>query len=140
MFRAFSEPDYLTRWFSPSEEIATEILDFDFREGGQYRFGFRFLDGHKDYVLGVYLEIVPPYKLVFSWTWQEPDPHAGIETLVSIELRELGGETEVVVRHERFPNQQARDRHEEGWKGALGRLAVLIEVQARTATNQRRTQ
>jgi len=76
-------------------------------------------------VRGQYQEI-SPRRIVFTWTWEEPDPHAGIETVVTIELFELGEETEILVTHERFPDEETRDRHDEGWSGALARLVKLL--------------
>jgi len=126
VFRAFTDPNYLTSWFSPSDEIVTEVLKWDLREGGDYRLGFGFPGGHRNHVLGKFREISRPGKLVFTWTWEEPDPHAGTETRVTIELVGHGQETEVTVTHERFPNQETRARHDEGWKGALDRLAAFL--------------
>lgn len=126
VFGAFTEPEQLARWFSPSDEIATEVVEFDLRVGGSYRFVFRFPGGHENSVLGVFREISRPNRLVYTWTWQAPDPHAGIETLVTVELKEEGSETEVTVTHERFPNQEARKRHDAGWRGAFDRLAKQI--------------
>ena len=126
VFRAFSEPKYVASWLSPSDDIGTDVLEWDLREGGAYRLGFRFPDGHQDCVVGRFQEISRPGKLVFTWTWEAPDPHAGIETLVTAELVGLEQETEVSITHERFPNEETRNRHDEGWKGALGRLGMLL--------------
>ena len=126
VFRALTEADSLTRWFSPSEDIATEVLELELRAGGTYRFGFRFPDGSENYVVGEFREITRPTRLVFTWTWEEPDPHAGIETLVTIELVGHGEATEVVVTHGRFPTMETRDRHDEGWNGAFDRLEKLL--------------
>jgi hypothetical protein len=63
-----------------------------------------------------------PNRLVFTWTWEPPDPHAGIGTLVTIELLAAGTGTEVVVTHEWFPTVAARDRHEAGWRATVDRL------------------
>lgn len=122
VFRMFTVPTELERWFSPSEDIDTEIEELDLREGGSYRFGFQFPDGSTNHVIGEYLEIRPPGRLVFTWTWEDPDPHAGIETLVTVELVEEGDVTEVTVTHARLPDRETRERHEEGWAGALDGL------------------
>ena len=126
VFRAFTDPAELTRWFSPSEDIATDVIDLELRAGGVYRFGFHLPGGAVDYVLGTFEEVSPPGRLVFTWTWAEPDPHAGIETLVTVEFIEHGDETEVVVTHDRFPNEETRARHDAGWQGTFDRLAKLL--------------
>lgn len=126
LFRLFTEPAMLSRWFSPTEDITTEVVEHDLREGGTYRIGFRFPSGKTNFVTGRFREIAPPHRLVFTWSWEEPDPHAGFETRVVIDLVPRGGETEVLVRHERFPDQETRSRHEGGWNGTLDRLQKLL--------------
>lgn len=37
------------------------------------------------------------------------------ETLVTVEFRDLGDMTEVVLTHERFLSVQSRDQHQHGW-------------------------
>lgn len=127
VFRALTHPEKLVRWFSPSPEIGTEVLEHDFRQGGRYRLAFRFPDGSRDTVLGSFREIEPPRRLVFTWTWEPPDRHAGIETLVTIVLETSDGGTDVVVTHDRFPTNASRDRHEAGWGTTLDRLEVLLK-------------
>ncbi|HXV59182.1 MAG TPA: SRPBCC domain-containing protein [Vicinamibacteria bacterium] len=126
VYRAFTEPSLLARWFSPSGDIGVEVLEYDLSVGGRYRFGFCFPDGHRTIVLGTFREISAPHRLVFTWTWEAPDPHAGIETLVIVRIEQVGSETEVVVTHERFPNWESRDRHDAGWSTTLDRLEDLI--------------
>ena len=127
IFRAFTEPHHIVSWLSPSDDIATEVIEWDLRPGGAYRLGFRFPDGLRNSVIGRFQEISCPEKLVFTWTWEAPDPHAGIDTLVTVQLARRGEETEVTVTHERFPDEETRDRHDEGWNGALARLAAWLD-------------
>ena len=125
-FSPFTDPEQLVRWFSPSVDIGTEVLEHDLRVGGSYRLEFIFADGKGDTVRGAFRELEPPERLAFTWTWEAPDPHAGIETLVTIVLREDGAETEVVVSHDRFPTNESRDRHEAGWATTFDRLETLL--------------
>lgn len=126
IFRAFTDPETLVRWFSPSEDIGTEVVEHDLRVGGSYRLAFRMADGTENRVRGVFKEIQPPHRLGFTWTWEAPDPHAGIETLVTVVLREDANETEVLVSHDRFPTHESRDRHDAGWTTTLDRLEKLV--------------
>src|SRR5690606_16478232 len=41
VFRAFTDPALLPRWFSPSEEIPVDVLEFDAVVGGRYRLAYR---------------------------------------------------------------------------------------------------
>ena len=57
-----------------------------------------------------------------------PDPSADSqEMLVTVEFRDMGGSTEVVLTHEYHPDQHSRDEHAKGWAGCLTQLAALFE-------------
>ena len=126
VFRALTDPEKLVQWFSPSADIGTQVLEHDLRVGGRYRFGFVFPDGSRNTVVGSFREIETPRRLVFTWTWEPPDPHAGVETLVAITIEARDQECELVVTHDRFPTHESRDRHDAGWTTTLDRLASLI--------------
>lgn len=70
----------------------------------------------------------PLEKLVYSWTW-EHDPAVGEQrgdTVVTVEFRDLGKETELVLTHECFATAEARHEHNTGWNECLDRLARLV--------------
>ena len=73
----------------------------DLRVGGAYRVHMRKPDGTETRLVGVYREVDPPKKLVYTWAW-ETSPEMG-ETLVTVEFLERGRATEVVLKHELFP-------------------------------------
>jgi uncharacterized protein YndB with AHSA1/START domain len=122
VFRAFTEPQMLTRWFSPGVDIAIEVLAHDLRPHGRYRFKYTEPSGAVSIVCGEFCVISRPTQLIFTWTWEPPDPHAGVETLVTIDLTAERRGTLVVVTHERFPDQESCERHEKGWRATLARL------------------
>lgn len=126
VFRAWTQPEHLKKWFAPSEDMTIPLVEMDLRVGGRYRIGFRRSRENDIYVIGVFHEVNPPAKLAFSWGWEEPYPTAGIETFVTVELREIEGGTELVLTHERFPNRDMRDKHNHGWNGNLDRLAKFL--------------
>ncbi len=126
VFRAFTERALLVRWFAPSPDTRLEVLAHELRVNGGYRFRYHHPSGGSDVVAGTFREISPAKRLVFTWTWEPPDPHAGIETLVTIELSADGGGTLVVVTHERFPDQATQERHRSGWSSTLPRLSQVL--------------
>ncbi len=129
VFAAFAEARLVGRWLSPSPEITLSLLQFDFREGGAYRFAYGVPGGQTVVVAGRYRSIEPPSKIVFSWTIEPPDEHAGIESEVTVTIRRDGGETELVIRHEKLTRAGAAARHDEGWRGALDQLARMMEAE-----------
>jgi uncharacterized protein YndB with AHSA1/START domain len=74
----------------------------------------------------VFRHVDPDRRLVFTWTWEPPDLHAGIETVVSITLAPDDRGTRLRVRHEGLPTDESRDRHDAGWSGTLGRLSEVL--------------
>lgn len=126
VFRAFTEPALLVRWFSPSPDTRLEVLAHELRVNGGYRFRYQHPSGGSDVVTGTFREVSPPKRLAFTWTWEPPDPHAGIETLVTIEFSADGEGTLVVVTHERFPDPATQERHRSGWSSTLARLSRVL--------------
>ena len=124
VFRAWTDPEELKKWWGP-EGYATPSAQVDFRVDGRYRLGMKKLpDGEVFYLSGTYREVKPPEKLVYTWSW-EARPEFG-ETLVTVEFRAMGNSTEVVLTHELFPNEKARQDHDNGWNSCLDRLGGLL--------------
>jgi uncharacterized protein YndB with AHSA1/START domain len=119
VWRAWTDPQALMRWFAPSDDFETPTVECDLRVGGRYRIVMKSPDGELHDVRGVYREIVPNERLVFSWAWQsEPDD----ESIVTITLRPDGAGTELTLQHDKLPSVTSRDKHQHGWIGCLDRL------------------
>lgn len=126
VFRAWTEPDEIEKWWAP-EGMSVPFVEVDLKIGGVYRLGLQRPDADPFYATGIYREIQRPRRLVFTWRW-EPDMMKAGETLVTIELQEKDGKTEVVLTHERFPSAEVRDEHRQGWTQCLERLGGSITV------------
>lgn len=125
VFAAWTDPDKMKRWMGPHpvEPVLTEI---DARVGGRFRFVVRSSDGEEHDVSGVYREVVRDRKLVFTWAWKSTPER---ESLVTVELTPDGEGTLLTLTHAQFFDEQARDRHGQGWTGSLDKLeAFLAEV------------
>lgn len=124
VFEAWTDPALLERWSCP-EGVDLARVEVDLREGGRYTLHMKGPEGESYTAFGVYREVTPPERLVYTWEWREPE-HAVGETLVTVELREKDGATEVVLTHDLFPTAEARDGHQEGWASCLDRLVRLL--------------
>jgi uncharacterized protein YndB with AHSA1/START domain len=104
VFEALTRPALLAKWLlAPGR--ALEVCEIDLRAGGAYRMIWRG-EGRKDVgTYGVYREVVVPERLVATEAWLDWD--AG-ETLVTTELRERGGRTQLTSTSV-FPSQEIRD-------------------------------
>ena len=69
LWRLWTDPSELGHWFHPSGmHTPTESISVDLREGGRYRYDMVHDDtGDRVATGGVYLEVVEPERLVFTW-------------------------------------------------------------------------
>lgn len=124
VFRAWTDVKQFAQWFAPSTDYHSVISEFDVRAGGSYKLEMHHKGGNVHKLWGTYREIKPPEKLVFTWSWVgKADP---VESVVTIEFRDLGGSTEVLLTHEHLPSSEEREKHGQGWNGCLGQLANFL--------------
>ena len=101
------------------------------RIGGRFRIVFGGADGKAHECAGVYREVVPNRKLVFTWTWPNSTPDR--ESLVTIRFHGRseteGGGTDLEFRHEQFVDEKVRDDHQRGWSGSLDKLERFLALE-----------
>jgi uncharacterized protein YndB with AHSA1/START domain len=123
VYAAWADPQKLVRWFGPgSVEEGSVRADIDLRVGGRYRISFN-SNGTYNEVGGVYREVVPNQRLVFSWAWHSTPER---ESLVTISIKPEGSGSLVVFNHAQFVDAAARDNHERGWTEFLGKLESYL--------------
>jgi uncharacterized protein YndB with AHSA1/START domain len=123
VFAAWTEPETLKKWMSPTKEMEVAVAETDLRVGGSYRIVMRDPDGKEHRVGGIYKVIEKFKKIAFTWGW-DGSPDAA--TLVTVELRKNGAGTELTLTHSKFADDRTRDMHNQGWVGCIGRLEVLF--------------
>ncbi len=128
VFRAWTDPEALAAWFGP-EGVHTRKVQVDLRPGGRYSLEMHEADGEIYPLSGVYREVAAPERLVMTWVWGH-GVLDGLETLLTIELHEADGGTELVLLHERLPTPTARDKHEDGWTSAFTVLERYLRSEA----------
>jgi uncharacterized protein YndB with AHSA1/START domain len=124
VWRAWTDPQALKRWFGPGGEDPVSLAQLDVRVGGRFRIVFGGPDGKAHDVQGVYKEVVPNRKLVFTWTWPNSTPER--ESMITIELRAAGRGTELVFRQEQFFDSSVRDNHRRGWTESFVKLERFL--------------
>jgi len=119
VFRAWTESKALEQWFKPGG-LGVTIHKLDLQVGGLFRFDLA--DG-RDSLVGTYLEIVRPEKLVF--TWSSLATHQK-ETLVTIKFLEYNTLTQVVLTHARLHGKAMCSLHQAGWQILLDQLPKIL--------------
>src|SRR2546430_4369228 len=118
VFRAWISPVALEHWFRPRGMRMT-VRSLDARVGGSFRFDLE--SGGS--IVGTYLQIVPPEKLVFTWS---PGAAPGQETVVTLDFLEQGAVTELILTHEPLATPERHAAAEGGWSSVFDALATVF--------------
>jgi uncharacterized protein YndB with AHSA1/START domain len=138
VFKAWTDPDHL-RWFAgPGLATESHPTTVDLRVGGAWRFHMVENEERSYTTGGIYQEIVPPEKLVFTWGavdgWPLIDPARLDEApRVTVTFNDLDGKTEMIL-HVGFSDHLTEERVREwlstgmvgGWNETLDRLAPYL--------------
>ena len=118
VFRAWITPQALEQWLRP-RGMSMTVHSLDARIGGS--FCFELENGSS--IIGTYLQIVPPEKLVFTWS---AGAVSGQKTVVTLDFLDRGGVTEVVLTHEHLDTEARRARATNGWSSLFDALASVL--------------
>jgi uncharacterized protein YndB with AHSA1/START domain len=124
VYRAFSAPDELAKWWGP-EGFTVPSLEFNPRVGHSYRIEMQPPEGDTFHLNGKFREVDPPARLAYTFVWEPADPD-DVETLVQLSFRDLGESTEVVLTQGPFRTEARRELHRNGWTESLDKLGQLI--------------
>jgi len=134
VFQAWTDPAHLQWFFNPSMPLPPEPIDVDLRVGGAWRVKMVMNEHLQYFTGGIYREIVPGEKLVFTWGavdgWPEIDSdHLDDCPVVTVTLNELGEKTEMIVQVTLSEQMSDELVHEwlatgmrEGWSDTIDRL------------------
>lgn len=121
VFNAWTNPNAVKKWWGPRDYPATHI-EMDVRPGGVWRNCLQSRETGKElWQGGVFREVVPPSRLVFTFAWEE-EVERGLETLVTVTLAEEGGKTRMTFHQASFQSIEECDGHRGGWNSTFDRL------------------
>lgn len=115
VFAMLAEPEMLVRWMGDS-------ADLDPSPGGIFRFTLG-----EDACRGVYLEVDPPRRVVFTRGWERAAaiPVTAGSTTVEVDLYPEGDGTRLRLVHRGLEGDAAL-LHEHGWTRFLARLGAML--------------
>jgi uncharacterized protein YndB with AHSA1/START domain len=120
VWREWTEPEAFADWFGgASGEVPLESVEMDVRPGESYRLTM-FANGREIPWSGVYQQVVPPERLVFTITDQTDGER---HELIVVMLRDLGdGRTEMHFEQRGLMSPDEYERAGSGWTGFFDRM------------------
>lgn len=125
VFEAWTQPEHVKQWYG-CHIMTLLVCEIELRVGGAYRYVMRGPDGVEHTMKGVYREIVPPARLVYTEGYVT-EGFASDDAIVTVLFAEHDGMTTMTstILHQ---SRENRDRHlntgmESGAAETLDRLA-----------------
>jgi uncharacterized protein YndB with AHSA1/START domain len=130
VFEAWTRPEHVAAWWGP-RGFTLASCEIDLRPGGAYRFVMRSPDGQDYPIKGVYREVVPPERIVYTDDF-DMEGMPNIEGVVTLTFAEQGDKTMLTMS---FLYETAADcetmvkmQMVEGMSETLDRLAERLET------------
>ena len=125
VYRAFLEPDAMTKWIPPYG-FTCKVHQMEVKVGGTFRMSFHnFSTGNGHSFGGEYLELVP-HELI-RYTDKFDDPNLPGVMQVSVTLTPVLFGTEINIVQEGIPDVIPLEMCYLGWQESLAQLATLVE-------------
>ena len=125
VFEFFVDAEKRTRWLAVAAKV-------DPRPGGVcHQEHDRGVPGAAPFqMLGEFLEVDPPRRVVFTWGFPEPEVGVPVgSSRVEVTLQPFASGTRVRLEHHGLPESEVPS-HAAGWTGMLARLAEVAEESA----------
>jgi uncharacterized protein YndB with AHSA1/START domain len=122
VYAAWTDPEKVSQWFGCSDATVIDAF-FDVRVGGSYMIAIRKENGEEHRVGGIYRDVIPNRKLVFTWV---PEGGLRAESLLTLIITPADSGSYLTLVHEQFVDAEERDRHEHGWTGCLAKLEAYL--------------
>jgi uncharacterized protein YndB with AHSA1/START domain len=129
VWQAWTDPKMMAEWFGP-RHFTSSVPELDARVGGTLRIVMHGPDGSDYPMKGVFLEVVPPEKLVFTNIALDHDGNHLLEGKTSVTLTEQGGKTTLTLHTHavgRVPMApQMLAGMEAGWTQSIDKLGERV--------------
>ena len=129
LWKAWTEPKHFMKWYGP-KGFTAPTCEIDLREGGRHLWSMLSPDGRQMFFTGVYSEVVPMERLVFTDSMSDAEGNvmssdmmgeASHTTMnVTVTFAHADGKTTVTVSH--VGEEHARI----GWEQAFDKLRVVL--------------
>jgi uncharacterized protein YndB with AHSA1/START domain len=137
VWKAWTDPEQVMRWWGP-KDYTSPFCKIDLSVGGKYLFCMRSPEGIDYWSTGVFREIVPMERIVFTDSFSDdqgnvvPASHYGMgedfptELEVTVTFEEEGGKTKMTLRHAGMPEGDIMEQTGAGWNESFDKLAESL--------------
>ena len=123
VWEAWANPARAKEWWGP-RGFTAPIVELDERPGGKWRAKMVGPDGAALWQHGVYREIVPKKRIVYTFIWDQEPNH---EMLVTVDFSPNANKTEISFQQTGFNSDAEREGHNGGWNESFDRLGEYLQ-------------
>jgi uncharacterized protein YndB with AHSA1/START domain len=132
LYRCWTEPDLIKQWFTP-RPWTTPVVETDVRTGGKSHMIFRGPEGQEFPNNGVYLEVIPNEKLVFTDAYTEAwVPSAKPFMTATITFADEAGKTRYTAIARHWTAEDKAEHEAMGFHDGWGKATDQLETVARS--------
>lgn len=125
LFRYLIQPDLIAKWFGPKHTVVGAV-SMDVRVNGSYSIELIKPDNKNFFIVGSYIEIDKPSRLVFSFQYQGL-PSSPPESRVEITIKADGSGNSKLLLTQQFEVMPAdMENRTVAWNNMLTKLGSLI--------------
>ena len=151
VWRAWTDPELFMRWWGPST-FTSPTCRMDVRPGGRYVWSMRDPDGNDYYSAGMFLEVIPPERLVYTDSFADKDGNIippsvygmsdafPTELTVTVTLEDLGKQTKMRTTFSGMPEGPEKEMTAAGFNESLDKLTNAVTKQVRLTIDREKLQ
>jgi uncharacterized protein YndB with AHSA1/START domain len=128
VWKAYTSPEHLPHWMLGPPGWTMPVCEMDLRPGGKWRWAWRHDNGQEMEMRGVYIEVVPPERVMSTESWGGDWP----ETTNTVTFTEEDGRATLTITI-LYPSKEAREAAmktgmTKGMEMSYDRLAAHLET------------
>lgn len=137
VWKAWTDPKHFIQWWGP-KNFTTPTCKIDLHVGGKLFYCMRSPEGQDIWGIGVYKEINPPEKIVFSDSFADAEgnivsaqyygmsPDVPLEMMITVMFENIGEKTKMILKHACLPKVEI-DMAGTGWSESLDKLEEFLK-------------
>lgn len=138
VWKAWTDPEHFKLWWGP-KDFTCPFCEMDLRVGGKYLNCMRSPEGRDYWTTGVYKEIVPLERFVYTDSSADAEgnavpatdygmsPDFPLETLVTVTFEDDQGKTKMTLTHVGMPVGETSEQAGAGWNESFDKLAESVK-------------